>query len=91
MQLGSDPALLWLWSRLAATASTGSLAWELPYFMGAALKRPEKKKKSNNINIWRKNIPDRGNRANLLHGSVYGKLKEQQEADIWRTGDAGGR
>ena len=28
---GSDPALLWLWRRLVATAPIGSLAWELPH------------------------------------------------------------
>ena len=28
---GSDPMLLWLWHRLAATAPIGPLAWELPY------------------------------------------------------------
>ena len=39
---GSDPALLWLWRRLAATALTGPLAWELPYAMGVALKRQKK-------------------------------------------------
>ena len=38
---GSDPSLLWLWHRLAATASIQPLAWEPPYAMGAAL---EKKK-----------------------------------------------
>jgi len=37
-RLGSDPALLWLWCRLAATALTGPLAWELPYATGGALK-----------------------------------------------------
>ena len=41
---GSDPVLLWLWSRLAAIASIRSLAWELPYAMSATLKRKEKKK-----------------------------------------------
>ena len=34
-----DPALLWLWHRLAATVQIGPLAWELPYAAGAALKR----------------------------------------------------
>ena len=33
---GSDPALLWLWCRLAATALIRRLAWEPPYAMGAA-------------------------------------------------------
>ena len=36
---GSDPVLLCLWYRLAATAPIGPLAWELPYAVGAALKR----------------------------------------------------
>jgi len=44
-----DPALLWLWHRLAATAPIRPLAWEPPYATGAALKkkdkRPKKKKK----------------------------------------------
>ena len=45
---GSDPALLWLWRRLAATAPTRPLAWEAPYATGAAqdkAKRQKKKKK----------------------------------------------
>ena len=43
-----DPALLWLWCKLAATALIRPLAWESPYAMGVALektKRPKKKKK----------------------------------------------
>ena len=39
----SDPALLWLWCRPAATAPIRSLAWEPPYVVGAALKRQKKK------------------------------------------------
>ena len=42
---GSDPALLWLWHRPAATALIRPLAWELPYASGAALKRQKTKKK----------------------------------------------
>ena len=34
---GSDPTLLWLWCRPAATALIQPLAWELPYAAGAAL------------------------------------------------------
>ena len=37
--LGSDPELLWLWHRPAATAPIRPLAWEPPYVAGAALKR----------------------------------------------------
>ena len=43
---GSDPELLWLWSRQAATAPIKPLAWEPQYAAGAALKRPKKKKNS---------------------------------------------
>ena len=35
---GSDPALLWLWYRPAATAPIGLLASEPPYASGGALK-----------------------------------------------------
>ena len=44
-RLGSDPMLLWLWYRPAATAPIQPLAWELPYAESAALKRQKKKKK----------------------------------------------
>ena len=39
-----DPELLWLWCRLAAIAPIRSLAWELPYASGAALKKKKKKR-----------------------------------------------
>ena len=42
---GSDPELLWLWRRLAATALIKPLAWEPPCAAGVALKRPKKKKR----------------------------------------------
>ena len=40
---GLDLALLWLWHRLAAVAPIQPLAWELPYALGAALKKDKKK------------------------------------------------
>ena len=42
LRRSSDPTLLWLWCRLVATAPIGPLAWELPYAVGAALKRQKK-------------------------------------------------
>ena len=45
-RFGWDPALLWPWCRLAATALIGPLAWDPPYAMGAALKSQKKKKKA---------------------------------------------
>ena len=47
---GLDPALLWLWCRLAAPAPIRPLAWEPRYATSAALekaKRQKKKKKKN--------------------------------------------
>ena len=40
----SDPALLWLWCRPAATALIRPLAWEPPYAVGAAQEIAKKKK-----------------------------------------------
>ena len=36
---GLDPAWLWLWHRLSATASIRPLAWELLYAVGVALRK----------------------------------------------------
>ena len=41
-RLGLDPALLWLWCRLAAVVPIQPLTWELPYAMSAALKNKNK-------------------------------------------------
>ena len=43
---GSDPMLLCLWCRPAATAQIQPLAWETPYAAGVALKRKKPKKKT---------------------------------------------
>ena len=48
-----DPALLWLWCRLAAAAPIGPLAWEPPYAMGAALNRQKDGEKKIHIYIER--------------------------------------
>ena len=45
LQTGSDPALLWLWCMLTATAPIRPLAWEAPYAAGAALEMAKKDKK----------------------------------------------
>ena len=42
---GSDPALLWLWRRLAATAPIRPLAREPPYAAGAAQEMAKRQKK----------------------------------------------
>ena len=45
---GSDPALLWLWCRSAATALIRPLAWEPPYAVGSG---PGKDTKKNNAGV----------------------------------------
>ena len=42
-----DPALLWLWRSLSATALIRPLAWEPPYAMGLALEKAKRPKKKN--------------------------------------------
>ena len=41
----SDPALLWLWHRPAATVLVPPLALVLPYAAGAAIKKKKKERK----------------------------------------------
>ena len=41
---GSNPEVLWLWHRLAATAPIRPLAWEPPYASGAAQKKAKRQK-----------------------------------------------
>ena len=42
---GSDPVLLWLWRRPAATAPIRPLAWEPPYAVGAALEKAKRQER----------------------------------------------
>ena len=42
-----DPALLWLWRRLAAAARIRPLAWEPAYATGAALEKAKRQKNKN--------------------------------------------
>ena len=54
---GLDPALLWLWRRLAATAPIRPLAWEATYATGVTLKRKKKKNiLEREFLLWRNGI-----------------------------------
>ena len=48
-RLGSDPTLLWLWCRRAATALIRPLAWEPPHAEGAAQEMAKRQKKKNKL------------------------------------------
>ena len=43
--------LLWLWRRLVATVPITPLAWELPYAVGAALKRQKRQKNKKGVPV----------------------------------------
>ena len=58
---GSDPTLLWLWCRLAATAPIRPLAWEPPYASGAALEKDKKTKKKKKKDV----LYHRGNKVSI--------------------------
>ena len=47
-----DPALLWLWCRLAAAVLIRPLAWEPPYAAGAALKDKMKAHDTKTDQAW---------------------------------------
>ena len=49
---GPDPALLWLWCRLAAAALIQPLAWELPYATGVAVKGKKRKNPNHCLSFW---------------------------------------
>ena len=53
-RLGSDPALLWLWCRLVATALNQPLAWEPPYAVGVALQKAKKRAQNKKQNKTKK-------------------------------------
>ena len=46
---GSDPSLLWIWCRPAATALIGPLAWKSPHAVGVALEMAKRKKKGSSV------------------------------------------
>ena len=47
---GSDPELLWLWRRPAATALIRPLGWEPPCDSGAALEKAKRQKDKKQTN-----------------------------------------
>ena len=56
---GSDPALLWLWRRPAATAPIRPRAWEPPYAEGAALKKSKKENGMDGQGLCEVMLPER--------------------------------
>jgi len=96
---GSDPALLWLWRRLASTAPNRPLAWEPPYAAGAALDKPEKRKKKGGkkerkewawqfrekavLNTWGAEWPELG--RGLLFW-CFGSTKQRSVPSAWQMG-----
>ena len=75
--------LLWLWRRLAATAPIQSLAWELPYVAGAALKRKKKLK-------LKKILKGRIKKGNDIHVKQH-RLISQNRVEQMKTNYKGKR
>ena len=80
---GSDLALLWLWYSLAAVALIWPLAWELPYAVGAAPKRPKEKRKGhrNEWNHWEGGIKADTKMISLLFCSQ--KMQIRIYVSVW--------
>ena len=79
---GSDPALLWLWRRLVATAIR-SLAWESPYAEGVALEKAKRqKKKKSTRQKSGKNIkfPDKLEGGHGFLGALEGSVVQVVDA-----------
>ena len=90
--LGCDLDLvwLWLWRWLAAAALLQTLAWELPYATGTALRRKKKKKKRKEGKEGGKEDvktrKERKKRGNLAHGAEKWKIIKQgkgQRKETW--------
>ena len=92
---GSDPELLWLWCRLAAVASIQLLAWELPYAVGLALKRPKKKKGMEIMKLRPKNMKKMPVGRQVLKEGAAGKLllssgrRRCSQAEVVESGESG--
>ena len=91
-RLSSDPALLWLWCRLAAAALIQPLAGELPYATGAVLKR-KKKRESERDKYPKLAMPGEGEdsmgtegRDPHLASGIQGRLPGggELQAEDWR-------
>ena len=75
-RLCSDPVLLWLWCRLAATAPIRSLAWKPPYAIGAAQEMAKRQKKVSGPGVpimaqWLTNPTRNHEVAGLIHAHAH--------------------
>ena len=76
---GSDPELLWLWCRPAATAPIRPLAWKPPHAMGVALEKTKQKNQKVTFSL----SPAEWHLGNELPGRGSG-------SESWRAGEVAG-
>ena len=86
-----DPALLWLWCRLAAVAPIRPLAWEPPHAASATLKTNKQKRSFKSYAFMRlsiKNQKERGTRFNKgkAHGLSNWSKRHCEELPLWHSG-----
>ena len=61
-----DPALPWLWHRLAAVALVRPLVWEPPYALAVAPKRKKKERESTGLAMSRKEVMESVGQARMM-------------------------
>ena len=78
-RLASDPALLWLWCRTAAVPPpVQSLAWELPYAVGMALKSKNKTKQNKTTTTKKKPQKTPHRKKRTMKKITFNKRKRQE-------------
>ena len=80
---GSEPALLWLWHRLAATAPIGSLAWEPPYATGVALKKTRERERERERRKEKEKKERKERERKERKRTEKKKEKEKKEISFW--------
>ena len=80
---GSDPALLWLWCRPAATAPIGPLAGELPYAAGAALEKAKSRRKGGGGGQKKSENQGRKNMGKSVLGAWVCEFTRNASPDPW--------
>ena len=83
----SDPALLWLWHKLAASAPIWPLIWELPHALHVALKNKKKRKDEQFFSMIRRyKWPFLKIYYQHSTGSPNSVIRQQKERLVIKTG-----
>ena len=83
VQVGDDPALLWLWCRLGAVALILPIAWELLFYLRCSPKKPKERKREKEKEGKRK----KGGKEGRKEGRKKGRNREgrRKEGNLAQT------